>query len=127
LGKNPLVSFPQRANNALKKKSVGQGPPSEKPPLDLELVARWSRLHIRQGLIGALFIRTFVVDVWARRAAADARVANHFAALHACASDGRERGKVRIPGGDSETMIDNHQAAIACMILAMVIIPSAVA
>src|SRR6266403_569296 len=100
------------------RKPAGQGPPlGNTRYCDRESVPRrGSGLHVAPRIDGRIVHPDFVVDVRTGRAAAYARVANHFAALDARARDCRERGKVRVPGGDSESMIDNHQAAVASMV-----------
>src|SRR6266436_4856654 len=101
------------------KKPAGQSPPLGNARfLDRELVPRSrSGLHIAPRIDGRVVHPDFVVDVRTCRAAAYARVANHFAALDARARDRREGGKVRVPGGDSESMIDNHQPSVTGMVL----------
>ena len=46
-------------------------------------------------------------------AAADSRIADHFAALDASSSNNGERRKMRVPGGNAKSVIDEYHAAIA--------------
>src|SRR5260221_7135319 len=52
------------------------------------------------------------MHVGASGAAADACVAEHFAALDACAGDDRIGRKMSVPGGDAKPMIEDDDSAI---------------
>src|SRR5438046_10422938 len=59
----------------------------------------------------------FVWLVRTRGATSESHVANDFAAVEPCAGNSRKRRKVGVPGGDSKTMVDNHQPTVARMVL----------
>ena len=54
----------------------------------------------------------FVMNVRRRSPPALSNQSNHFTALHMSTDVGIKRGKVSIPGRNSETMVDDHQTAI---------------
>src|SRR5580700_1593249 len=58
----------------------------------------------------------FIVHVRTGGAAADAGVADDLAAFDSRARHRRERRKMRVPGGDAETMIQHNQATVAGMV-----------
>jgi len=53
------------------------------------------------------------MDVRTCGAATDAGVADDFAALDARTGNGGERGKMSVPGGDAESVVDHYHAAVA--------------
>src|SRR6202023_2235100 len=79
----------------------------------LGLVAGGVGAHVAPGVDRGVVHADFVMDVRASGAAADAGVADHFTALDARAGNGGEGGKMRVPGGDAEAVINHDQAAVA--------------
>jgi len=81
------------------------------------LVAGGGVAHVAPGVDWGVVHADFVVDVRASGAAADAGVADDFTALDASAGDDGVRGKMRVPGGESETVIDNDHATVAGVLI----------
>src|SRR5260370_22641998 len=72
--------------------------------------------HVTPGIDRRVVHAHFVVDMRAGGAAADTGVADNLAALCTRARNRRERRQVCIPGGDTKSVIDYHQAAVPCMV-----------
>src|ERR1700738_409217 len=77
------------------------------------LVAGGVGAHVTPGVDGGVVHADFVMDVRACGAPADAGVADYFAALDARAGNGGKGGEMRVPGGDAQSVVNHHKAAVA--------------
>src|ERR1700739_948517 len=82
----------------------------------LSLVAGRCGLHVAPGIDPRVVHRHFIVNVRTGGAAADAAVTDDLAALDARTGNGRERGKMRVPGSDPEPVVNHYHASIAGVI-----------
>src|SRR5215813_6757495 len=73
-------------------------------------------LHIASRIDWGIVQANFVVNVRARGTAADSSVTNDLSALDARAGDSCERGHMRVPGRQTEAMINDNQASIPGMV-----------
>src|SRR5882724_3369737 len=84
----------------------------EKFQEDKTSVAGGGGLHVAPGIDRSVVHAHFVVDVRTSGAAADAAIADNLSAFNARARNRGKRRHVRIPGGDTEAVIDYNQAAV---------------
>lgn len=77
------------------------------------LVAGGEGFHVAPGVDGGIVYADFVMNVGTGGATADAGVADDFTATDVGAGHNGKRRKVRVEGGDAETVLDDHEASVA--------------